>query len=88
MKCQNMFSGKNNKKYFKMSSAEIFTQSTKRLFLQLSHKTFRIPASRKCVAYNELPNKHNACPWMMFIYARHWHFTANLFMVITGFNKP
>ena len=27
MKCQNLFSGKNKKKYFKMSSAENFTQS-------------------------------------------------------------
>ena len=31
MKCQIQFSGKNKKKYFKMSSAEIFTQhATKR----------------------------------------------------------
>ena len=32
MKCQNLFSGKNKKKYFKMSSAEIFTQSAKRIY--------------------------------------------------------
>ena len=29
MKCQNLNSGKNKKKYFSMSSAEIFTQSAK-----------------------------------------------------------
>ena len=30
MKCHILFSGKNKKKYYKMSSAEIFTQSAKR----------------------------------------------------------
>ena len=30
MKCQILFSRKNKKKYFKMSSAENFTQSAKR----------------------------------------------------------
>ena len=30
MKCQNLFSEENKKKYFKMSSAENFTQSAKR----------------------------------------------------------
>ena len=30
MKCQILFSGKNKKEYFKMSSAENFTQSAKR----------------------------------------------------------
>ena len=30
MKCQNLFSGKNKKTYFNMSSAENFTQSAKR----------------------------------------------------------
>ena len=30
MKCQNLFPGKNTKKYVKMSSAEIFTQNAKR----------------------------------------------------------
>ena len=30
MKYKNLFSGKNKKKYFKMSPTEIFTQSVKR----------------------------------------------------------
>ena len=30
MKCHNLFSGKNKKKYSKMASAENFTQSAKR----------------------------------------------------------
>ena len=35
MKCQILFSGKNNKKYFKMSSAEIFLPSMLSLFVKI-----------------------------------------------------
>ena len=34
MKCQILFSGKNKKKYFNMSSAENFTQCAKCLLIQ------------------------------------------------------
>ena len=33
MKCQNLFAGKNKKKYFNMSSAENFTWSAKHYFI-------------------------------------------------------
>ena len=36
MKCQNLFSGKNQKRYFEMFSAEIFTQSAKHYGLTTS----------------------------------------------------
>ena len=40
MKCQNLFSGKIKKKYFKMSSAETFTQHVK--YLQTSFNFFSL----------------------------------------------
>ena len=38
MKCQILFAGKNKKKYFSMSSAENFTQSSKHLLLEIMSK--------------------------------------------------
>ena len=80
MKCQILFSGKNKKNYTKMSSAEIFTQSAKRLTNEERH----VEMCFRAYSGSEHPNKPVLCSFTglsgssQFLYAPKTHLTMSL----------